>query len=72
MLGPLGARPDEAVSWGKVRADAMPVKVYADAVINHMAAGAGTGTAGTSYGSRSTKDYTPDDFVKAVLSGPSS
>ncbi|KAL6773897.1 DHS1 [Auxenochlorella protothecoides x Auxenochlorella symbiontica] len=28
-----GARPDEAVSWGKIRADAMPVKVYGDASI---------------------------------------
>ncbi len=28
-----GATPDEAVSWGKVRADAMPVKVYADATL---------------------------------------
>jgi len=28
-----GARPDEAVSWGKIRADATPVKVYADATI---------------------------------------
>ncbi len=26
-----GARPDEAVSWGKIRKDAMPVKVYAEA-----------------------------------------
>ncbi|KAM4746927.1 deoxyhypusine synthase [Rhinophrynus dorsalis] len=26
-----GARPDEAVSWGKIRMDAHPVKVYADA-----------------------------------------
>lgn len=26
-----GARPDEAVSWGKIRLDAKPVKVYADA-----------------------------------------
>ncbi|XP_034046854.1 deoxyhypusine synthase-like [Thalassophryne amazonica] len=26
-----GARPDEAVSWGKIRTDARPVKVYADA-----------------------------------------
>ncbi|KAM6914871.1 deoxyhypusine synthase [Lycodopsis pacificus] len=25
-----GARPDEAVSWGKVKMDAKPVKVYAD------------------------------------------
>ena len=28
-----GARPDEAVSWGKIRADAAPVKVTADATI---------------------------------------
>ena len=26
-----GARPDEAVSWGKIRATAKPVKIYADA-----------------------------------------
>merc|ERR1719199_1821328 len=26
-----GARPDEAKSWGKIRVDANPVKVYADA-----------------------------------------
>eukprot|EP00887_Chlorella_sp_A99_P001468 scaffold8.g1468.t1 len=28
-----GARPDEAVSWGKIRTDAQPVKVYGDASI---------------------------------------
>ncbi|KAJ8398725.1 hypothetical protein AAFF_G00419220 [Aldrovandia affinis] len=28
-----GARPDEAVSWGKIRMDAKPVKVYADAAL---------------------------------------
>ncbi|KAK9809967.1 hypothetical protein WJX72_002749 [[Myrmecia] bisecta] len=28
-----GARPDEAVSWGKIRADAKPVKVYGDASV---------------------------------------
>jgi deoxyhypusine synthase len=28
-----GARPDEAVSWGKIRADATPVKVCGDATI---------------------------------------
>ncbi|XP_049785734.1 probable deoxyhypusine synthase [Schistocerca cancellata] len=26
-----GARPDEAISWGKIRKDASPVKVYAEA-----------------------------------------
>lgn len=28
-----GARPDEAVSWGKIRMTAQPVKVYADATV---------------------------------------
>ena len=28
-----GARPDEAVSWGKIKAEATPVKVYGDASI---------------------------------------
>ena len=28
-----GARPDEAVSWGKIKATARPVKVYADATL---------------------------------------
>lgn len=28
-----GAKPDEAVSWGKIRMDAQPVKVYGDASI---------------------------------------
>ena len=28
-----GARPDEAVSWGKIKADARPVKVCGDASI---------------------------------------
>ena len=28
-----GARPDEAVSWGKIRMDATPVKVCGDASI---------------------------------------
>ena len=28
-----GAKPDEAVSWGKVRVDARPVKIHADATL---------------------------------------
>lgn len=28
-----GARPDEAISWGKIRMDARPVKVYAEATL---------------------------------------
>lgn len=27
------ARPDEAISWGKIRMDAQPVKVYGEASI---------------------------------------
>lgn len=28
-----GARPDEAVSWGKIRKEATPVKIYAEATL---------------------------------------
>lgn len=28
-----GARPDEAVSWGKIKLDAKPVKVWAEATL---------------------------------------
>mmetsp|Transcript_110874 Transcript_110874/g.174835 ORF Transcript_110874/g.174835 Transcript_110874/m.174835 type:complete len:403 (+) Transcript_110874:116-1324(+) len=28
-----GARPDEAISWGKIRIDAKPVKIYAEATL---------------------------------------
>jgi len=28
-----GARPDEAVSWGKIKGDATPVKIYCDATL---------------------------------------
>lgn len=28
-----GARPDEAVSWGKIKKDAQPVKLYVDATL---------------------------------------
>lgn len=38
------------------------VKIIADAVINHMAAGSGIGIAGSSYGSRSYPIYSPNDF----------
>jgi alpha-amylase len=39
------------------------VEIYADAVINHMAAGSGTGIAGTTFGGRSFAGlYSADDF----------
>lgn len=28
-----GARPDEAISWGKIRKDATPIKIYAEATL---------------------------------------
>ena len=28
-----GARPDEAVSWGKIKLDARPVKIWAEATL---------------------------------------
>lgn len=59
-----GARPDEAVSWGKIKMDAKPVKVFADAslvfpllvaqtfarVVEERKAAAGGGVASTSIG----------------------
>ena len=44
------------------RCRAAGVQIYADAVINHMASGAGVGVAGTPYSSRAFKDYSQDDF----------
>lgn len=28
-----GARPDEAKSWGKIKKDATPIKIYAEATL---------------------------------------
>lgn len=44
------------------RCKAVGVDIYVDAVINHMAAGAGTGTNGSSYGNKSYPNYSPQDF----------
>ena len=44
------------------RCNAVGVDIYADAVINHMAAGQGTGIAGTPYQSRSFLNYTREEF----------
>lgn len=38
------------------------VDVIADAVVNHVAAGSGTGIAGSPYGNRKTVLYNPEDF----------
>ena len=38
------------------------VAIIADAVINHMAAGSGTGTGGSSYGNRAYPIYSQNDF----------
>ncbi len=44
------------------RCDAVGVDIYVDAVINHMAAGSGTGTAGNTFGNKSYPTYSPQDF----------
>jgi hypothetical protein len=42
LLIRLHCRPDEAISWGKIRLTAQPVKVYADATIVFPMVVAGT------------------------------
>ena len=44
------------------RCKAVGVEIYVDAVLNHMAAGSGTGTAGSSYGNKNFPDFGPQDF----------
>lgn len=44
------------------RCKAAGVDIYVDAVINHMAAGSGTGTNGSSYGNKQYPIYSPQDF----------
>jgi alpha-amylase len=44
------------------RCAAVNVSIVVDAVINHMAAGSGTGIAGSAYGSRQYPFYGPQDF----------
>jgi alpha-amylase len=44
------------------RCDAVGVKIYVDAVINHMAAGSGTGVAGSAFGNKVFTSYSPQDF----------
>ncbi|WP_404829984.1 alpha-amylase [Shewanella glacialimarina] len=44
------------------RCKAVNVDIYVDAVINHMASGSGTGTAGSAYGNKSYPAYSPQDF----------
>lgn len=44
------------------RCNAANVSIVVDSVINHMAAGSGTGIAGTTFTSRSFPNYSPNDF----------
>jgi len=44
------------------RCKAVGVDIYVDAVLNHMASGSGTGTAGSAFGSKSYPIYSPQDF----------
>lgn len=44
------------------RCDAVGVDIYVDAVINHMAAGSGTGIAGNAFANKQYPNYGPQDF----------
>lgn len=44
------------------RCKAVGVDIYVDAIINHMASGSGTGSAGSAYGNKSYPQYSPQDF----------
>ncbi|WP_395345479.1 alpha-amylase [Ningiella sp. W23] len=44
------------------RCEAAGVDIYVDAVINHMAAGSGVGTAGNPFGAKQYPNYSPQDF----------
>lgn len=44
------------------RCNAVGVEIYVDAIINHMAAGSGTGTAGNTYANKQYPIYSPQDF----------
>nr|WP_228710848.1 alpha-amylase family protein [Saccharobesus litoralis] len=52
------------------RCKAVGVDIYVDAVINHMAAGSGTGTAGSPYGGKNFPDYSPWDFHDSCTINP--
>lgn len=52
------------------RCNAQGVDIYVDAVINHMAAGSGTGVAGSSYGNKQFPDYGPQDFHSTCTINP--
>ncbi|GAB3012813.1 hypothetical protein GCM10027098_03360 [Bowmanella dokdonensis] len=52
------------------RCEAAGVAIYVDAVINHMAAGSGTGVAGSAYGNRQYPVYGPQDFHTSCTINP--
>lgn len=52
------------------RCNAQGVDIYVDAVINHMAAGSGTGVAGSSYGNKQFPNYGPQDFHATCTINP--
>ncbi|BDX07422.1 alpha-amylase [Planctobacterium marinum] len=52
------------------RCNAQGVEIYVDAVINHMAAGSGTGVAGNSYGNKQYSVYGPQDFHDTCTINP--
>jgi len=60
----LTSRSGDATAFADMvqRCQKAGVGIYADAVINHIAAGSGTSVAGRAYGGRATPIYTPDDM----------
>lgn len=52
------------------RCNTVGVEIYVDAVINHMAAGSGTGVAGSTYGNKQYPIYGPQDFHNTCLINP--
>ena len=53
------------------RCKAVGVDIYVDAVINHMAAGSGTGTNGSQYGNKNYPMYNTQDFHNTCTINPS-
>ncbi|KZN30146.1 alpha-amylase [Pseudoalteromonas luteoviolacea S2607] len=52
------------------RCKAAGVDIYVDAVINHMAHGSGTGTAGNTFGNKQYPTYSPNDFHQTCAINP--
>ena len=52
------------------RCNTAGVDIYVDTLINHMAAGSGTGTAGNTFGNKQYPIYSPQDFHESCSINP--